>query len=812
MKNKLLFKDNKGATMILVIVAMFFIGLIASIVLTITVGNAKNTKTTMDSSENFYSSEGVLDDLKMYLKKLAVTSATNAYADTLENIGDPSLSVSSIDAEFKANFRTQLEKVLMNTLNGGHPLGAAQNLSEDFIRANIVFDRPGDISISYGNLETDINNNYVLKNVVIKFIDENGFETYLTTDITFKATMPATGWKDTSTTFNLPIDHFIMISGNDINPGNNNLYGSFVGNIYAKNNFNIKTNTDEALTIYSSLVIVGKNVNVDKGKLVLSPIGKSIPSTISTYNSCGLLYDASQVVKDADGKKTSPLPANEEFWCDSLKLGDAEVVMNTDQDSENSDVSVEINLRKNLELNGNTAKFTANGGKIFGYSKGTESYLTDIVDYSSGMAVTTVAEPVSSAIILNGLKAKLDLRNLKELDLAGTAYTALSDINGVYDSYRNSSQENVPGITYFTQGESISYRPLQALYLVPGEYIKNVGHNPMKESEFPGSLEIEIPTAISGLLGTEGCKLQVVRYIGAESYVYVFWDFKTPNDAASYFNSMWKDRYDGLAQKQAGIMAAGSGDAGYIKLPTNCKTNGNLISFDSTQTNPFTVTPHSSVALSGKLIDRNSLLASASYDASLSGGSLLENMFKDGLENTVAAQTYTGNLIGPLQNLPEGLGKYALSYSYDSTLEYNKVRNYVLMTGSTVTLDSSNYDPDKTYIIISPGNVNINITDTSGDGFRGMIIAGGDIKLPASLNMTCLGMLNRTRYVDGEDDGGERIVTEFRALLDVVVDDSVDGANTRLRSIFGIADTSGSAGNGSGKDFVTLEIGGYSVN
>ena len=52
MKRQCILKDNKGASLVMVLVAMFFVGVIAAIALTITVGNTKSTKASVDTSEN----------------------------------------------------------------------------------------------------------------------------------------------------------------------------------------------------------------------------------------------------------------------------------------------------------------------------------------------------------------------------------------------------------------------------------------------------------------------------------------------------------------------------------------------------------------------------------------------------------------------------------------------------------------------------------------------------------------------------------------------------------------------------------------
>ncbi len=789
MRERILLKDNKGATLVLVIVAMFFIGLIASIVLTVTVGNAKNTKTTKDSSENFYSAEGILDDLKMYLKKLAVSSATDAYGKTLEKAG----TGVSLNDEFDKNFKDYLVDKLQNALNEGNPFGVTQTMDTDFVKNNITFERPGNITIKYGNFVVD-GSEYILKDVVITLVDENGYESVITTDIKFSAKMPETGIMGSSTEFNYGIDHFIMISKKSINSSNNNLTGNIVGSIYARDYLNLKTDaaTTDVVNLSSEYVIVGKDINIDKGKVTISPVSKYLKdeagnyqlSTITTINS--IPVSGENIYKVA-GAGTQ---VNNNVWCDSMKIGDAEVTIKSGKDFDNVEVFPEINLRKNLELNGQNSSFTANGGKVYGYSSGNATYLE--------------SEPVSSAIILNGLGANLDLSDADALCVAGTAYTALSDIDGVYDAYKISASDTPStGINYFTQGESITYRALQALYLIPGDYITGVGHNPMKKSEEPDidPDNVSVPSGLSGLLNAGVYKRMEVRYVGTESYVYWFWDFSSVDNAVKYFNEVTTGstkRYSGLLDKQASVLGYNTGS---IKLPTsNVGLKGNAVVFNGSK---FTPKGKSTLLteMSGKNEDvRNSLLATAQKTAGTAEkDNLIDNMFKKGLENTLASEDYTGTLWGPLKPIAEGDGTDIVQYTYDTT-KYSD-RTYVLKTGPNVSL---NPDANKTYIIITPGDVNI-----GAGAFRGLIIAGGNINLATGLNMECLGMIQRTRKVNGVEEeetvSTPRTLSEFRALLNVVLDDTVDSANTRLRSIFGVADSSTTGNLGEDGDFVSVE-------
>jgi len=784
-KNKMV-KDNGGASLVMVILAMLFVGIIASIVLTITVGNAKSTKATMNSSENFYSSESALDDLSMYLKKLATSSATDAYAATLEKVGVET----DIAGWFKNKFKENLNDNLTSLVDHGvYYTGDGTQ----FLENNITFGREGSISINFGSeITTDSDNNLVLKNVVITLLDE-GYESSITTDITFKVQMPATGWKDESTTFTTPIDHFLIISDGNIGPVSGYLRGTYTGSIFAKGDFNIKTedrfdydhptaNKTEKLVLATNQLLIGGNINIEKGLVYIKPINDV----------------DKKIVYKAGHKK------NAEVWCNSIKIGDADVLTDkaADPDGTSEYLNTRLYLRKNLELNGYDSSVKANGGELYGYSsypKGGESPVVGTVLDS---------EPVSSAIILNGLGAKLDLSGLDKLQVAGTAYTALSDIDGVHDVMNPS--ETTTGISYYSQGESVTYRALQPLYLVPGEFIAGVGHNPMKDTEFNASAirsNMNLSDEMKNLLNSGYFTSKVVRYVGSTTYVYLFWDFKDIPSAIAYLNQVVgsEKRYDDLYKKQAGILGL---RGGYIKLPDNSNTyfKGTAITYETSvgQSTKSKTTPTG--GFEDKSTKYNGLIKALDESESIPANNSVYEFLESQLDMDLAANSYDSEnvypgLKGPLEPATDEDG-HVITYQ-----EYAQRRRYRLITGENITLAS--LDAGVTYILITPGNVTITATDEV-NGFRGMIIAGGNVSLPKGLKMECMG--NMTLTPVGHEEN--RITTtEFKALLNVVVNDTLaTNPNTRLRKIFRIADTSGHAGNGNGDDFVTLEFGGWKRN
>jgi hypothetical protein len=333
----------------------------------------------------------------------------------------------------------------------------------------------------------------------------------------------------------------------------------------------------------------------------------------------------------------------------------------------------------------------------------------------------------------------------------------------------------------------------------------------MKASEFNESSirsNITVPTSIQSLVSAQKFTYKVVRYVGSESYVYLFWDFSDIASAISYFNEIvgTGKRYTDLYNKQADLLGL---SGGYIKLPSNANTyfKGTAITYESSDVDESS---RSKISPDGGFQDRGSkfdgLIKELDENNTTPSHTSLYNLLEDELDMDLVAQSYDSEdhypgLKGPLEPTTDEEGNI-ITYQ-----EYSQRRRYRLLTGENITLNS--IDAGVTYIIITPGNVNIVATDEV-NGFRGMIIAGGNVTLPNGLKMECLG--NMTLTPVGDPDSAVT-TTEFKALLNVVVNDSnLTNANTRLRKIFKIADTSGHAGSGNGDDFVTLEMSDWKRN
>ncbi len=837
MGKKSILRNNKGASLVLVLIAMLFVGIIGGIVLTLTVGNSKSTKATIDTSENFYTSESALDDFQMFIKKIATSAATQAYAETLE---DATITEANFAYHFKKQFYNVMKENTDAVLNMYAEVeGTKTSLNADFIKNQISAGRADTISIKIGGIEWNYdpaesedanleNSDPVkLKSVEISLKDESGYESKVTADVTIRVNLPKTEWEDTSGDFTYDIDHYVMIAGDSINPGDNLMAGDITGSVYTYGDLNIRTKTpttyqssvlpSDRVDFKSDSIIVGGDINVN-GRMSIAPIADTDVSEIREK--------PEKSESGADEKRNLGV----EVWCENLKVSgpDSEVAIAKGENPEKEDeyLTSDIYFRKNLELNGKNAKFTATCDRLYGYS-----------GLNAEASYTGSANLLSSAIILNGLGASLDLTGVDDLRVAGTAYTALPSLDGVDSlyNYYNGTGSEPANLSYYTQGESITYRALQALYLIPGDFIKGIGHNPMKKSEFDAISEsyIDMDAAKdyvgekgkSGyLLGSTVYKAHTVRYMsGADSsYVYLFWNFASTDDAVTYFNRITasKKKYEGLVGKQLDILGNNTGS---IKLPAESKvsTKGNAIVYDS----GFSTIGSKSVSIS-QYDDKYKGMKSELNDSVKLEGNLIDTMFDGKFDGThLANKSFSKELpFGVLSSFYDANGN-AVSYK-----EYNvaTATRYYLITGPNVQLGSigTSHDgeekvwnkvtsisgaslTDFTYIIITPGDVDIQMTGN----FRGMIIAGGTITVAEGLNMECLGMVTRTPSNTNEPE----TISEFQALLGITSGVKEDSplepkhANNRLEAVFNVFNNSGSSG-GKGNEFVSLNIEEFNIN
>lgn len=674
--------NNRGASLVLVIICMLFVGIIAAAILTITTGNLDSVSKTENSSKNFYKAEDFVNDIKMYFQEVANGAATKAYAATLNDIAiDPTVD---LDAKYAEHFNAELNAAI-NELKA-KPAGEVGIAALTFgafdnsgVSASAAY--TGNVSISSISSLSYNESNATLNGIEIKYVDANGYETVLETNLVFNTALPKIQWKGGEKDFNFNLDKFVMVSNADITTNNGNpVQGTVDGSLYTKRNIDLRLDSGASvsaqLNLRPEMVLCGNDFRITNGTLNLNPAKELFRSTTSSENG--------------------------NFWCKNIIVG-------SNLDSATGKISAKdiyFNIYDDLTLDGTNPEFVADGGAYLGYS----------TDYQANGAV--VNHDSSSAIVLNGSNPKLDLEKIGSLKLYGTAYTQIPEIAGT------SSLTD----QFVVQGESLTYRSLQSLYLIPGKNIEMrdasgttiSGHNPMTLEEFnvwtengatSGSMK-DIPTDVQ--FGSPVYTKAEVKYVtgATTTYVYLYWNFRNTSQAVKYFQNYYmKDAnvVNNLVKDRMSMIGNG-----YIKLPSSSviESKGNLLSYNSGTMSSVSGDISFNPTLSSTYASDFQSLMSSLKKGNSTGNDLFIKMFRTG-QTSVGLDVADRMRIVPLVG-PEGRKVDGIYNGYKDS--HNAYQNG--------WIDSEGN--------IHTGNV-INDTGNSVSAWKYTLITGHDIKIPGDI-------------------------------------------------------------------------------
>jgi len=354
-----LYQDNRGSTIIVVLVTMTLLTILASVLLYLSLVNLQMKRMDKAGKVNFYSAEAVMNEIRTGVQGTVSDAIKVAYTSILVNYkssADDTLKQQQL-LEFRETFFDNLYNSTIACTDGLKPLfvplGASYNYDPSVLAA-FVSDRAG-VNISSGGaveLVKDSDDNLIgiiLKAVTVEYV-RNGYETTVTADIKIQAPdLPytSTSSKDTA------IPDFAIVARGTLQqlPGGGEV--GIKGNVYAGN---LTVNGDNnKFNVQTSPYFVVKNaVNVISGTLSLD--------------------------------------MNSSLWARDIKL----------------DVGGKINLAgdayiaNDLNLLGNDTQAVLSG-RYYGYGN-------DLTDPDN-----------SSSIIINGKNTRLDM-NLRMLMLAGHSF------------------------------------------------------------------------------------------------------------------------------------------------------------------------------------------------------------------------------------------------------------------------------------------------------------------------------------------------------------------------------------------------------
>ena len=572
----------------------------------------------------------------------------------------------STDTERSERFASVFQKILLDKLQKDN---GAKELLENALGATspvTVSMNPSDVTTITSTEVTKKTDTIVLKNVKFSFKDSSGNNTTITTDIKVDALIPDVKKGMVAGACAEFYDFALICGGNAFSLSGSNNVQKVNGNVFIEKDLTVNQNSDNVSFLNADKFLVKGGINIDHAKVKFDNTGIS-----------GI------------GKG---------IWAGNISIGE----------------SGNLNAK-------NCNVYVADDLTISGDKPTVEISGFEYVGYSGGMYNTA---DKNSAITINYAKdVKLDLSNLDNLVLRGSSYIEDKEWGNV----AGAGEENKLGIL---QGESIAYKDMQAMYLVPSECTPQ-GQNPMLKAEFTelatediqAILDYDISSSYDGYsfvlrnyLNED--KPYVKRYVildgGATEFVYLYLNFNNANAAKAYYQDYMKTYRGARIKEQIKNLNSATGKSS-VKLAKANFTLSNMIQYYEQADGSMalqTIAPESSGIMT---MNSKSKTAAQNFSGLFSFFRLDKvTVIPEGYEiikEAVLADDIS-TVLGGSSSFSKTVGSY----------------KFLVIDGNAETSDSSiSAMNNKQGIILVDGDLTFN----TGFNFEGMILTTGDVKMNA---------------------------------------------------------------------------------
>ena len=498
MKKNSFHKDDRGASLLAVLILMVVVSAIAVVITKITIVNIQMKEVERGTKKNFYSADAIMDDLRTGAREQAETALENAYADVLQHYVDYTSGGKNAQDVFKQNYMNGLEKYFADpmktpvdtTNEQGNVVYRVAGYDADKVKGCILdgtqqgcFVAPADpkYEIDYGA------GTFTLKDVRVVYKDAQDYETTITTDLVF--------------------------STPDMN---------FSGQSQVKEFMKYALIADDQINVNASNVTVDGSVYAGVGGIVASGNGTGELKGRMILTRGDIVADMGSALKVGDG--------NSSIWAENL--------MTTGKSAATLDVNGNMYVADDLALNAKESKVTLQGN-YYGYNFQK--------NYGAGDTVATDAD-FSSAIMINGKSSSLNIQNLKYLLLAGRTYISRGNNSSNTDIQMGESiAARTNQLAYYVperyvkveSGEStlLKWNDAQKVRIGEKEY-------PIGESDYAASIHVD-PVKLDGWLNHAN-PIVPYYYINGVNY---YLNFKSQQDA----NEFYAAYYAGNTGKAGGL-------------------------------------------------------------------------------------------------------------------------------------------------------------------------------------------------------------------------------------------------------------------
>lgn len=484
MKKNSFHKDDRGASLLAVLILMVVVSAIAVVITKITIVNIQMKEVERGTKKNFYSADAIMDDLRTGAREQAETALENAYADVLQHYVDYTSGGKNAQDVFKQNYMNGLEKYFADpmktkvdtTNEQGNVVYRVAGYDADKVKGCILdgtqqgcFVAPADpkYEIDYGA------GTFTLKDVRVVYKDAQDYETTITTDLVF--------------------------STPDMN---------FSGQSQVKEFMKYALIADDQINVNASNVTVDGSVYAGVGGIVASGNGTGELKGRMILTRGDIVADMGTSLSVGDG--------NSSIW--------AENIMTTGKSAATLNVNGNMYVADDLALNAKESNVTLKGN-YYGYNFQK--------NYGAGDTVATDAD-FSSAIMINGKSSSLNIQNLKYLLLAGRTFISRGNNSSNTDIQMGESiAARTNQLAYYVperyvkveSGEStlLKWNDAQNVRIGEKEY-------PIGESDYAASIHVD-PVKLDGWLNHAN---PIVPYYYTNGVNY-YLNFKSQQDANEFY-------------------------------------------------------------------------------------------------------------------------------------------------------------------------------------------------------------------------------------------------------------------------------------
>lgn len=429
---KRFYKDERGSSLALTIIAMAFISLLAVAVISMTVTNIRLKIAQKSSQKNFYNTDSIMDEVRAGVEDLAAQAAVDAYMEAFKSYS-ASLSGSSVNLQDKYKKKFLEQMIILLSDNQTH-YGDTQLLYKDEVLKNYLIVRAGASadryiphtvvidSKSYGILELE-DDTLLLKDVKVTMTEgSKNYKTTLTSDI--RVTVPPM----TADAYSEYLNYALIADNQIIANANASVKGGMYAGTVRRYNAGAPNPETGILVNNGSTLDVKADQIITRGDLVLDG-----GSTFALTGINGL---------------------NANLWAENIfTKGNAKNTMTL--------TNTICNVSDDMEIDGKSDEVTITGQYI-GYNYNVNYAAANLNQVSKDSRY-------SSSILINGMGANLDLSGLSHLVLSGKTFISKKteateqDLrSGVATDIKN------PDIA---MGESLSVKGSQIAYYVPSDFV-----------------------------------------------------------------------------------------------------------------------------------------------------------------------------------------------------------------------------------------------------------------------------------------------------------------------------------------------------